>query len=167
MKRRAGPGFDGASAVQTHMTNSRLTDPEILETRLPVRLETRFSGVRDLKVRVYPDDIHVDSLEVALTPAEVKAGTAVTFRNDGRNEGDRLRQCLTSVVGRGWPNLEEVTDDRGNDAGHAGCGGKAQAGEDGCGCFHVVSLCSHSMARVTERVLPKLNLSPPDKGTDA
>jgi 5-oxoprolinase (ATP-hydrolysing) len=35
----AGPGFDGASAVQTHMTNSRLTDPEILETRLPVVLE--------------------------------------------------------------------------------------------------------------------------------
>jgi len=35
----AGPDFDGASAVQTHMTNSRLTDPEILETRLPVLLE--------------------------------------------------------------------------------------------------------------------------------
>ncbi|MBJ7486480.1 hydantoinase B/oxoprolinase family protein, partial [Brevundimonas sp.] len=38
----AGPGFDGASAVQTHMTNSRLTDPEVLETRFPVLLE-RFS----------------------------------------------------------------------------------------------------------------------------
>jgi 5-oxoprolinase (ATP-hydrolysing) len=35
----AGPDFDGASAVQTHMTNSRLTDPEILETRYPVLLE--------------------------------------------------------------------------------------------------------------------------------
>ncbi|MDP8994214.1 MAG: hydantoinase B/oxoprolinase family protein [Pseudomonadota bacterium] len=35
----AGPGFDGASAVQTHMTNSRLTDPEILETRFPVLIE--------------------------------------------------------------------------------------------------------------------------------
>jgi len=35
----AGPGFDGADAVQTHMTNSRLTDPEILETRLPVLVE--------------------------------------------------------------------------------------------------------------------------------
>jgi 5-oxoprolinase (ATP-hydrolysing) len=35
----AGEGFDGASAVQSHMTNSRLTDPEILEQRLPVRLE--------------------------------------------------------------------------------------------------------------------------------
>ncbi len=32
----AGPGFDGASGVQTHMTNSRLTDPEVLEARHPV-----------------------------------------------------------------------------------------------------------------------------------
>jgi 5-oxoprolinase (ATP-hydrolysing) len=35
----AGPDHDGTSAVQTHMTNSRLTDPEVLETRLPVRLD--------------------------------------------------------------------------------------------------------------------------------
>ncbi|MGW5329801.1 hydantoinase B/oxoprolinase family protein [Streptomyces sp. NPDC004014] len=35
----AGDGFPGADAVQTHMTNSRLTDPEVLEWRLPVRLE--------------------------------------------------------------------------------------------------------------------------------
>jgi 5-oxoprolinase (ATP-hydrolysing) len=35
----AGPGFNGASVVQTHMTNSRLTDPEVLETRFPVLLE--------------------------------------------------------------------------------------------------------------------------------
>ncbi len=35
----AGPEFDGESVVQTHMTNSRLTDPEILETRFPVLLE--------------------------------------------------------------------------------------------------------------------------------
>jgi N-methylhydantoinase B/oxoprolinase/acetone carboxylase alpha subunit/N-methylhydantoinase A/oxoprolinase/acetone carboxylase beta subunit len=34
-----GRGFAGASAVQSHMTNSRLTDPEILEERFPVRLE--------------------------------------------------------------------------------------------------------------------------------
>jgi 5-oxoprolinase (ATP-hydrolysing) len=35
----AGPGFHGADAVHTHMTNSRLTDPEILELRYPVLLE--------------------------------------------------------------------------------------------------------------------------------
>ena len=34
----AGPDFDGASGVQTHMTNSRLTDPEVLERRFPVLL---------------------------------------------------------------------------------------------------------------------------------
>jgi 5-oxoprolinase (ATP-hydrolysing) len=36
----AGPGFDGTAVVQTHMTNSRLTDPEVLEWRFPVRLES-------------------------------------------------------------------------------------------------------------------------------
>jgi len=36
----AGPGFDGTDVVQTNMTNSRLTDPEILEFRFPVRLES-------------------------------------------------------------------------------------------------------------------------------
>lgn len=35
----AGPGFEGASAVHTHMTNTRITDPEVLEHRYPVRLE--------------------------------------------------------------------------------------------------------------------------------
>ncbi|MGR3289788.1 MAG: hydantoinase B/oxoprolinase family protein, partial [Paracoccaceae bacterium] len=35
----AGPGFDGCDAVQSHMTNTRMTDPEILEKRFPVRLE--------------------------------------------------------------------------------------------------------------------------------
>ncbi|MEI7445435.1 MAG: hydantoinase B/oxoprolinase family protein, partial [Burkholderiales bacterium] len=43
-------GFDGCSVVQTHMTNSRLTDPEVLELRFPVRLESyrirRHSGGR-------------------------------------------------------------------------------------------------------------------------
>jgi 5-oxoprolinase (ATP-hydrolysing) len=36
----AGEGFNGASAVHTHMTNSRLTDPEVLEWRFPVVLES-------------------------------------------------------------------------------------------------------------------------------
>ncbi|MGH6968841.1 MAG: hydantoinase B/oxoprolinase family protein, partial [Stellaceae bacterium] len=36
----AGPGFAGAAAVHTHMTNSRLTDPEVLEWRFPVLLES-------------------------------------------------------------------------------------------------------------------------------
>lgn len=35
----AGPGFDGCSAVHTHMTNTRITDPEVMELRHPVRVE--------------------------------------------------------------------------------------------------------------------------------
>lgn len=42
----AGPSFDGADAVHTHMTNTRITDPEILESRFPVRLR-RFEIRRD------------------------------------------------------------------------------------------------------------------------
>ena len=36
----AGEGFDGTAVVQTHMTNSRLTDPEVLELRFPIRVDT-------------------------------------------------------------------------------------------------------------------------------
>jgi len=36
----AGPGWNGTDGVHTHMTNSRLTDPEVLEHRFPVRLES-------------------------------------------------------------------------------------------------------------------------------
>src|SRR5699024_12204483 len=36
----AGEGLDGAGALQTHMTNSRLTEPEVLEWRFPVLLES-------------------------------------------------------------------------------------------------------------------------------
>ena len=35
----AGPGFDGCSAVHSHMTNTRMTDPEVLEQRFPVRVQ--------------------------------------------------------------------------------------------------------------------------------
>ena len=36
----AGPSFDGTDAVHSHMTNTRMTDPEVLEKRFPVRVET-------------------------------------------------------------------------------------------------------------------------------
>jgi 5-oxoprolinase (ATP-hydrolysing) len=35
----AGPDFDGASVVHTHMTNTRITDPEVMELRYPLRVE--------------------------------------------------------------------------------------------------------------------------------
>ena len=48
----AGKDFDGCSAVQSHMTNSRLTDPEVLELRQPVILEefsVRIAGIQGAK----------------------------------------------------------------------------------------------------------------------
>jgi 5-oxoprolinase (ATP-hydrolysing) len=36
----AGPDFDGTDAIHTHMTNSRLTDPEVLEWRFPVLVDS-------------------------------------------------------------------------------------------------------------------------------
>ncbi|HPW62656.1 MAG TPA: hydantoinase B/oxoprolinase family protein, partial [Cyclobacteriaceae bacterium] len=42
----AGPGFNGTDAIHSHMTNTRITDPEILELRYPVRLE-RFEIRKD------------------------------------------------------------------------------------------------------------------------
>jgi len=69
----AGPGFDGASVVQTHMTNSRLTDPEILETRLPVLLE-RF----------------------AIRPGS--GGTGVSHGGDGAIRKVRFREAMTAGI---------------------------------------------------------------------
>ena len=62
----AGPTFDGASVVQTHMTNSRLTDPEVLEWRFPVRLE----------------DYHI------------RAGSGGVGRHHGGNGGERRIRFL-------------------------------------------------------------------------
>jgi 5-oxoprolinase (ATP-hydrolysing) len=73
----AGPGFDGASAVHSHMTNTRITDPEILEMRYPVRLD-RFairrgsggSGTRS----------GGDGVERAMTALEPMTATIVASR---------------------------------------------------------------------------------------
>jgi 5-oxoprolinase (ATP-hydrolysing) len=115
----AGPGFDGASAVQTHMTNSRLTDPEVLETRFPVVLEDfhirRGSGgkgrwsagdgtLRRIRFR--------QTMELALLSGrrEVRSfavaggepgalGVNVVRRNDGRRE--TLPGCAQTVLEAG------------------------------------------------------------------
>lgn len=43
----AGPGFNGRSGVHTHMTNTRITDPEILESRWPLsELKFMYSSKR-------------------------------------------------------------------------------------------------------------------------
>ena len=102
----AGPDFDGASAVQTHMTNSRLTDPEILETRYPVLLE-RFAirrgsggegahrggdGVERQIRFLEPMDAGILSNRRRVPPrgieggGDAKAGVNRVIRADGREE---------------------------------------------------------------------------------
>ncbi len=115
----AGPGFNGASGVHTHMTNSRLTDPEVLELRFPVVLEDfrirRGSGgkgrwnagdgtLRRLRFR--------EGMELALLtghrrvanfgmeggePGEL--GRNIVRRNDGRLE--ELPGCAQTVLEAG------------------------------------------------------------------
>ncbi len=115
----AGPGFDGASGVHTHMTNSRLTDPEVLESRFPVVLEDfhirRGSGgkgqwkagdgtLRRLRFRQGMElailsghrrvpNFGVDGGE----PGEL--GHNIVRRNDGRRE--ELQGCAQTVLEAG------------------------------------------------------------------
>ncbi|WP_406088855.1 hypothetical protein [Streptomyces sp. NBC_01013] len=61
---------------------------------LPVRIETKWAAdKRSIKVRVYPDDIHVDAFEPALTPHELKAARAYWA-----DPGDRAWQTLLRTV---------------------------------------------------------------------
>jgi 5-oxoprolinase (ATP-hydrolysing) len=110
----AGPGFDGASAVHTHMTNTRITDPEVLEHRYPVRLDRfairRGSGgagrhrggegaVRELTF-LAPSSLSLLTQHRAIAPyglaggAPGQAGSQRLIRADGRIE------ALSSVDGR-------------------------------------------------------------------
>ena len=69
----AGPDFDGCSAVHTHMTNSRLTDPEVLEWRFPVLVE-------DFRIR------------------EGSGGTGLHKGGDGVIRRVRFREAMTAAM---------------------------------------------------------------------
>ncbi|HET7121522.1 MAG TPA: hypothetical protein VFI17_09785 [Solirubrobacterales bacterium] len=60
---------------------------------LPVRLETRFEGASRLKIRVFPDDVHVDAFDERLTPAELRAAEAY-WRKPGDESWRRLLRHL-------------------------------------------------------------------------
>jgi 5-oxoprolinase (ATP-hydrolysing) len=80
----AGPDFDGASGVQVHMTNTRMTDPEVIEARYPVRLRKfglrRGSGGTGL----HPGGDGVERCFEFLEPAQV---AIVSERRDTRPFG--------------------------------------------------------------------------------
>jgi 5-oxoprolinase (ATP-hydrolysing) len=115
----AGPGFGGAAAIHTHMTNSRLTDPEILESRFPVVLEDfsirRGSGGRG---RFHAGDgtrrtiRFLETMECAILsghrrvrPFGLNGGEAgETGQNLVRRRGghiERLEGCASTVLAAG------------------------------------------------------------------
>jgi 5-oxoprolinase (ATP-hydrolysing) len=112
----AGPTFDGATAVHTHMTNSRLTDPEVLEWRYPVlvrRFEVReHSGgagahtggdgvVREIEFRE-PREAGILSTRRRTAPFGIKGGAdAQRGRNAIRRTNGKVEElpgCAVAAV---------------------------------------------------------------------
>jgi 5-oxoprolinase (ATP-hydrolysing) len=93
----AGADFDGCDAIQTHMTNSRLTDPEVLEWRYPVRLEAfrirAGSGGRGL---------HRGGNGVERRIRFLAPMTAVMLANHRRVAPFGLQGGQPGAVGRNW-----------------------------------------------------------------
>jgi 5-oxoprolinase (ATP-hydrolysing) len=110
----AGPGFDGASGVQTHMTNSRLTDPEVLESRFPVLLREfsirRGSGgsgayrggdglVRRIEFReAMTANVLANHRRIAPFGLE-GGGPGATGRNSVRRHGSQESETLAATFG--------------------------------------------------------------------
>ena len=115
----AGPGYNGADAVHTHMTNSRLTDPEILESRFPVVLEDFHIRVgsggrgqwnagngtkRTIRARETLD-FAILSGHRRIAPFGIKGGSPgelgrnLVRRNDGRTE--ELPGCAHTILEAG------------------------------------------------------------------
>lgn len=138
----AGNGFHGASAIHTHMTNSHLTDPEVLELRYPVRLGTfeimrgsggkgkwnSGDGVRRAIEFLEPMECTILSGNRAVRCAGVKGGGSgrlgrnTVFRSDGFSK--TLKGCDNIKVEPGDIFMVETP----TGGGYGGCG----ANEDKC-----------------------------------
>jgi 5-oxoprolinase (ATP-hydrolysing) len=104
----AGPDFDGASGVHTHMTNTRITDAEVLEERYPVRLDSfalrRGSGGAG---RQRGGDGLVRRWRF-LEPATVSLLTERRVRAPWGMEGGEPGQCGRNAVERADGRVEEL-----------------------------------------------------------
>ena len=85
-----GTGFDGTDAVHTHMTNSRLTDPEVLEMRFPVLLEDFHIRRERMSAGARP----------AVPPLDGRAPSAA--RAGGENSPPATARCAPSASWRRW-----------------------------------------------------------------
>ena len=123
-----GSGFDGVDAVHTHMTNSRLTDPEVLEMRFPVLLE-------DFHIRLTRDEMPAgldgESLTSPLRGGRISAERSESGNSGGGTDGEltpsrslsspSARQASTSPQGRGYG-----SQSGGNGALSSGSGGRGK-----------------------------------------
>jgi 5-oxoprolinase (ATP-hydrolysing) len=119
----AGPGFDGASGVQTHMTNSRLTDPEVLESRFPVLLREfsirrgsggngRYRGGDGLVRRIeFREAMTANVLanHRRIAPFGLEGGwPGATGRNSVRRRGAQESETLAATFGLGVEPGDEI-----------------------------------------------------------
>ena len=101
----AGPDFDGTDAVHTHMTNSRLTDPEVLEWRFPVVLE--HFGIR--RASGGPGRFHGGD-GIRRRVRFLEAMTAAILSNHRRIPPFGLRGGEPGALGRNW--VERASGER-------------------------------------------------------
>ncbi len=101
----AGADFDGCDAIQTHMTNSRLTDPEVLEWRYPVRIELFRIRAGSGGVGLHRGGNGVERRIRFLAPM-----TAVILANHRRVAPFGLHGGQPGAVGRNW--IERATGTR-------------------------------------------------------
>ena len=99
----AGPDFDGASAVHTHMTNTRITDPEILELRYPLRVrrfeERAGSGGLGSHKGGNGAIREIEALSQTLVTLVSSSRIAAPFGLDGGGAGATGRQWVTRLDG--------------------------------------------------------------------
>jgi 5-oxoprolinase (ATP-hydrolysing) len=112
----AGPGFAGASAVHTHMTNTRITDPEVIEQRFPVRI-IEFSVRRGSGGRgQYPGGDGIQREYEFLEPVTVSLLTerrlTAPFGLAGGHPGLPGRNSLNGVDLPGHASFQVVPGDR-------------------------------------------------------
>jgi len=100
----AGPGFHGTSAVHSHMTNTRMTDPEVLELRYPVRLESfairRGSGGAGVWRGGEGAIRRIRFLEKMTTVIVASRRTVAPFGLEGGEDGATGRQWIERAAGK-------------------------------------------------------------------